>query len=74
MEFENGTSIELRFDPYYKNLRLKNTNSFEGFAEEDLNWLIELAEINMEHVDYGTVNEDIKEGVGEVTETPRPAN
>ena len=74
MEFENGTSIELRFDPYYKNLRLKNTNSFEGFAEEDLNWLIELAEINMEHVDYGTVNEDIKEGVGEVTETPKPAN
>ena len=74
MEFENGTSIELRFDPYYKNLRLKNTNSFEGFAEEDLNWLIELAEINMEHVDYGTVNEDIKEGVGEVTETPIPAN
>lgn len=74
MEFENGTSIELRFDPYYKNLRLKNTNSFEGFAEEDLNWLIDLAKINMEHVDYGTVNEDIKEGVGEVTETPRPAN
>ena len=74
MEFENGTSIELRFDPYYKNLRLKNTNSFEGFAEEDLNWLIELAEINMEHVDYGTINEDIKEGVGEVTETPKPAN
>ena len=74
MEFENGTSIELRFDPYYKNLRLKNTNSFEGFAEEDLNWLIELAKINMEHVDYGTVNEDIKEGVGEVTETPRPTN
>ena len=74
MEFENGTSIELRFDPYYKNLRLKNTNSFEGFAEEDLNWLIDLAKINMEHVDYGTVNEDIKEGVGEVTETPIPAN
>lgn len=74
MEFENGTSVEMLFDPYYKQLRWKGTNYFEGFAEEDLNWLIELAEINMEHVDYGTVNEDIKEGVGEVTETPIPAN
>ena len=74
MEFENGTSVEMLFDPYYKQLRWKGTNYFEGFIEENLNWLIELAEINMEHVDYGTVNEDIKEGVGEVTETPKPAN
>ena len=74
MEFENGTSIELQFDPYYKNLRLKNTNSFEGFAEEDLNWLIELAEINMKHVDYGTINDEVKGGEGVETETPKPAN
>ena len=74
MDFENGTSVEMLFDPYYKQLRWKGTNYFEGFAEENVNWLIELAEINMEHVDYGTVNDDIKEGVGEVTETPRPAN
>lgn len=74
MEFENGTSIELRFDPQYKNLRLKNTNSFEGFTEEDLNWLIELAEINMEHVDYGTENNEVKGGEGVETETPRPVN
>ena len=74
MEFENGTSVEMLFAPYYKQLRWKGTNYFEGFIEENLNWLIELAEINMEHVDYGTVNEDIKEGVGEVTETPKPAN
>jgi hypothetical protein len=74
MEFENGTSIELRFDPYYKNLRLKNTNSFEGFAEEDLNWLIEIADINMDHVDYGTVFDEFNEGGEEVTDRPRPAN
>ena len=74
MEFENGMSIELQFDPYYNNLRLKNTNSFEGFAEEDLNWLIELAEINMKHVDYGTINDEVKGGEGVETETPKPAN
>ncbi len=74
MEFENGTSVELLFDPYYKQLRWKGTNYFEGFSEEDLNWLIEIADINMDHVDYGTVFDEFNEGGGEVTDRPRPAN
>ena len=73
MEFENGTSIELQFDPYYKNLRL-GVNHFEGFADEDVNWLIELAEINMKHIDYGTEDNKVNGGEGMETETPRPAN
>ena len=74
MEFENGTSVELLFDPYYKQLRWKGPNYFEGFAEEDLNWLIEIADINMDHVDYGTVFDEFNEGGGEVTDRPGPAN
>jgi len=74
MEFENGTSIELLFDPHYKQLRWKGTNYFEGFTEEDLDLLIEIAEINMEHVDYGTVFDEFKEGVGEETDSPNPLN
>lgn len=74
MEFENGTSIELLFDPHYKQLRWKGTSYFEGFTEEDLDLLIEIAEINMEHVDYGTVFDEFKEGVGEETDSPKPAN
>ena len=74
MEFENGTSVEMLFDPYYKQLRWKGTNYFEGFAEEDLNWLIEIADINMDHVDYGTVFDEFNEGGEEVTDRPRPAN
>ena len=73
MEFDNGTSIELQFDPYYKNLHL-GVNHFEGFADEDVNWLIELAEINMNHVDYGTDDNKVNGGEGMETETPRPAN
>ena len=74
MEFENGTSVEMLFDPYYKQLRWKGTNYFEGFAEEDLNWLIEIADINMDHVDYGTVFDEFNEGGEDVTDRPRPAN
>lgn len=74
LNFKNGTSAELGFDPYGEHLSVGNTNYFMGFGEEDIAWLIEFCGINMEFIDYGTVAHDpIVPGVGDVTETPRPA-
>ena len=72
VKFKNNTSIEFTLDPLNQHLCLRNAIVFP-ISEQDLNWLIALAEINMQHVDYGTENDEIKSGVGEVTETPRPA-
>ena len=73
IRFQNNTAIELRFDPYNKCLWLTNDMLFP-LSEQDVAWLIGLAGINMQHVDYGIGNDKVNKGVGEVTETPRPAN
>lgn len=73
LNFKNGTSAELGFDPYGEHLSVGNTNYFMGFGEEDMAWLIGFCGINMEFIDYGTVAHDpIVPSVGDVTETPRP--
>ncbi len=71
VKFKNGTSIEFTLDPHNQHLCLRNLIVFE-MSEQETDLLIELAEINMEHVDYGTGNDEVKQGDGEVTETPRP--
>lgn len=72
IRFRNNTEIELKFDPYNKCVWLSNSMVFP-LSEQDVAWLIELSEINMQHVDYGIGNDKVNEGFGEVTETPRPA-
>ena len=71
VKFKNNTSIEFTLDPLNRHLCLRNLIVFE-MSEQEMDLLIELAEINMEHVDYGTGNDEVKQGAGEVTETPRP--
>lgn len=73
IEFENGTSMELLFDPQYKYLWRGGGNRFEGFSGEDLDWLIGLARINMQHVDYGTDEDEVKGGDGAETASRPPA-
>ena len=70
VRFHNNTAIELKFDPYNKCVWLSNSMVFP-LSEQDVVWLIELAEINMQHVDYGTHNQEIVGGEGMET-TSRP--
>ena len=72
VEFENGTSVAFDFDPQDKYLSRGGRNYFQGFTDADMAWLISLAKINMQHVDYGTDEQEIVGGEGMET-TSRPA-
>ena len=73
VKFKNNTSIELVLDPLNNHLCLENMIVFE-MTEQEMDWLIGLAKINMQHVSYGTEDDKINGGEGMETATPRPAN
>ena len=75
LTFANGTSLDLTLDLYHGIVRMRQTNTFSGFSEEDSDWLTALADVRTEYVDYGIAEEHGKEPLpGEETDAPRPVN